>query len=127
MLRFLEKTEIVRRQLGKGTRINGMGRNDEKGKGRTEGGADASFAMQLEVMQGPCNPENERVQGNGAFSEGMSVIWSLCEMEVFLKEWSVGLSCLECRMLNVIENRDRFVRLPNRKCFLLKGGWGCCC
>lgn len=127
MLRFLEKTETVRRQLGKGTRINGMGRNDEKGKGRTEGGVKASSAVQLEVMQGLCNPKNEMVQGNGAFSEGMSVIWSLCEMEVFLKEWSVGLSCLECRMLNVIENRDRFVRLPNRKCFLLKGGWGCCC
>ena len=127
MLRFLEKTEIVRRQLGEGTRINGMERNDEKGKGRTEGGAEASSAMQLEVMQGPCNPENEKVQGNGGFSEGMSVIWSLCEMEVFFKEWSVGLSCLECRMLNVIENRDRFVRLPNRKCFLLKGGGVCCC
>lgn len=85
MLRFLEKTETVRRQLGEGTRINGMGRNYEKWKGRTEGGADASFAMQLEVMQGPCNPENERVQGNGGFSEGLSVIGSLCEMEVLLK------------------------------------------
>ena len=74
-----------RRQLGEGTRINGMERNDEKGKGRTEGGAEASSAMQLEVMQGPCNPENEKVQGNGGFSEGMSVIGSLCEMEVLLK------------------------------------------
>ena len=74
MLRFLEKTETVRRQLGEGTRINGMGWNDEKWKGRTEGGVEASSVMQIEVMQGPCNPENEMVQGNGVFSEGMSVI-----------------------------------------------------
>ena len=71
---FLEKTETVRRQLGNGTRINGMERNDEKAKWRTEGGVEASSVMQIEVMQGPCNPENEMVQGNGVFSEGMSVI-----------------------------------------------------
>ena len=71
---FLEKTETVRRQLGNGTRINGMGWNDETAKWRTEGGVEASSVMQIEVMQGPCNPENEMVQGNGVFSEGMSVI-----------------------------------------------------
>ena len=84
-MRFLEKTETVSRQLGDGTRINGMGGNDEKGKWRTEGVVKASSAVQLEVMQGPCNPENERVQGNGGFSEGLSVKGSLCEMEVLLK------------------------------------------
>ena len=80
-----------------------MGWNDEKAKWRTEGGVEASSVMQIEVMQGPCNPENEMVQGNGVFSEGMSVISSLCEVEVPLKVWSVEVSYLEQRLLTVIE------------------------